>query len=62
MQRGDQRLLHDLGLFGRIAEYRAPARERLQAEIGAATLRWLLPEAGSRVGDTASTNGSQQVA
>lgn len=62
MARGDQHLLHDLGLFGRIAEYRAPARERLQAEIGAATLRRLLPAAGSLAGGTASANGSRQVA
>ena len=43
MERGDRRLLHDLGLFGRIAALRPTARERLEGELGSAMFRQLVP-------------------
>jgi hypothetical protein len=62
MQRGDQRLLQDLDLLRRLAGPRASARERLQEEIGAVTLRRLFPEAGPRSGGAATTCWSRRVA
>jgi hypothetical protein len=62
VERGDQRLLEALDLLGRLAGPRAPTRERLRREIGAVTLRRLVPEADARSGGAASTCGSRRVA
>ena len=41
MDRGDLRLVRDLGLLGRVWEERATAQERLRAEVGELTERKL---------------------
>jgi hypothetical protein len=51
MDRGDQRLLHDLDLVGKVAGHRVSALERLQRELGDATLRRLLPVRPGRLAE-----------
>jgi hypothetical protein len=62
MERGSRRLLHDLDLFGRIVEQRAPARERLRGELGAVTFQRLLVGSDSRADGTASVHRPGRVA
>jgi hypothetical protein len=62
MERGDRRLLHDLDLFGRIVEQRAPARERLRGELGAVTFQRLFAGSDSQADGTASVHRPRRVA
>lgn len=48
MERGTRRLLHDLDAFGRAVDDRAPAWERLSAEVCPLMARKLLPMGGGR--------------